>query len=327
LDRSKTQVLRIRAVAVAACAVGAAALLIAAMRSAPAPPPTVGGIPGVVAPGAAMELVQEGFGFTEGPVGTADGGLLFSDLRGNRTYYLDIAGKISVVRDPSNGANGLALTKDGELLSAEGPTKRITKRAEDGAITVVTDGRPGTPLLAPNDLIMDSKGAIYFTDPGGAPLPPEPGRPTRVYYLPPSAKTPVVVDTQNPVPNGLTLTNDDKTLIVDDTSSPIVWAFDIEADGTASNRHVFTTLRDIPAGKLSFADGIAIDRDDRIFVATLSGVQVFDAHGEYLGAISVPRQPANVAFSAPGKQTLYITARQGLYRIKTLTMGPDRLGK
>jgi gluconolactonase len=306
---------------------GAFGMLALAMRATSALAQATTGIPGVIAPGVEPELIREGFLFIEGPVGTAEGGLFFSDLLANRIYYLNPAGNISVVREPSDGANGLALTTDGEILSAEGPTKQITKRGKDGNVTVLTQGIPGTPLLAPNDLIKDAKGGIYFTDPGAAPLPPEPGRPTRVYYLPPGTKSPVIIDTQNRIPNGLTLANDGKTLIVDDTSSSVVWAFDLQFDGTATNRRPFTELRDIPAGQLSFADGIAIDRDDRVYVTTLTGVQVFDAKGAYLGVIAVPRQPANVAFSGPGKQTLYITAREGLYRVRTLTNGPDRLGK
>jgi gluconolactonase len=305
----------------------ASVLLLLAMGGLSALAQTSVGIPGVLAPGVAPELVQDGFVFTEGPVGTADGGLVFSDLRGNRTYYLDSAGRISVVREPSNGANGLALTKDGELLSAEGPAKRITRRAKDGGITVLTEGAPGMPLLAPNDLIADAIGGIYFTDPGAGPIPPKPGQPARVYYLSPNTQSPALIDGKNPLPNGLTLTNDGKTLIVDDTTGSMVWAFDVQPDGAVTNRRVFTTLHDVPVGQLSFADGIAIDREDRIFITTVTGVQVFDAHGKYLGVINVPRQPANVAFSGPGKQTLYITAREGLYRIKTLTKGPDRLGK
>src|SRR5438128_4248561 len=84
-----------------------------------------GGIPGVLAPGVVPELVQEGFTFTEGPVGTADGGLYFSDIRVSKTFYLDPGGKISVFREGTNGANGIALTKAGELLFAEGEAKRI----------------------------------------------------------------------------------------------------------------------------------------------------------------------------------------------------------
>ena len=286
------------------------------------------GIPGVLAPGVVTELVQEGFTFTEGPVGTADGGLFFSDLRANRTYYLDPAGRISVVREGTNGANGLALTKDGELVYAESSAKRITMRKKDGTIAMLTDGVPGSPLLAPNDLIVDAKGGVCFTDPGPGPFsfPPAP-RATGVYYLPAGGKIPVVIDKQNPVPNGLVLTNDGKTLIVNDTSSPIVWAFDVQPDGTATNKRAFAKLHNIPADKASGADGMAIDRDNRVYVSTITGVQAFDAKGQYLGTIALGRQPANVAFSGSDKQTLYITARQGLYRVKMLSVGPARLGK
>jgi len=157
-------------------ALGAAALL--AVAAAPSFAQAPEGIAGVLAPSVVPELVQEGFVFTEGPLGTADGGLYFSDIRVSRVFYLDPTGKISVVRENTNGANGLALTRDGELLFAEGDGKRITKRDKDGTITNVTEGPPGVPLLAPNDLLVDSKGGIYFTDPG--PRPVVPGRPTYV---------------------------------------------------------------------------------------------------------------------------------------------------
>jgi len=283
------------------------------------------GIPGVLAPGAVPELIQEGYVFTEGPVGTADGGLYFSDIRVSKTYFLDPGGKISVAREGTNGANGLALTKDGELLFAEGDAKRITKRNRDGSIAVLTEGPPGVPLLAPNDLIVDTRGGIYFTDPG--PRPVVPGRPTYVYYLPAGAKTPILIDGTVPRPNGLTLTNDGKTLIVDDTLNPTVFAYDVEPDGSVKNKRPFLQLRDIPAGAESGADGMAIDRDGRLYITTVTGVQVFDAKGQYLGTIKAGRQAANVAFGGPDKQTLYLTAREGLYRVKLLAKGPDRLGK
>src|SRR5262245_59977776 len=151
-------------------ALGAAALL--AIAAAQSRAQTPGGIPGVLAPGAVPELVQEGFVFTEGRVGTADGGLYFSDIRVSKTFYLDAGGKIALVRENTNGANGLALAREGELLFAEGDGKRISRRNKDGSITTVTEGPPGVPLLAPNDLIVDSKGGIYFTDPGPRPVVP-----------------------------------------------------------------------------------------------------------------------------------------------------------
>ena len=101
----------------------------------------------------------------------------------------------------------------------------------------------------------------------------------------------------------------------------------VQPDGTATNKRPFTKLHDIPVDKPSGTEGMAIDRDDRIYVSTIAGVQVFDAKGQYLGTIALGRQPANVAFSGADKQTLYITAREGLYRVKMLSRGPARLGK
>jgi gluconolactonase len=303
-------------------AIAAAAIMaLAAPVLAQAP----GGIAGVLAPGVVPQLVQEGFVFTEGPVGTADGGLYFSDIRVNKTHYLDPAGKISVAREGTNGSNGLALTKDGELVFAEGDGKRITKRNKDGSIVTLTEGPPGAPLLAPNDLILDAKGGIYFTDPG--PRPVVPGRTAYLYYLGPGAKQPVVIDDKIARPNGLTLTRDGKTLIVDDTIGPAVFAYDVQADGGVTNKRTFAELRDIPEGKESGADGLALDHEGRVYITTLPGVQVFDAKGQYLGTIKVPRQPANAAFAGPDKRVLYVTAREGLYRLKMLSQGPDRIGK
>ena len=304
-------------------ALGAAALL--AVAAVPSIAQAPGGIPGVLAPSAVPDLVQEGFVFTEGPLGTADGGLYFTDIRVSKIFYLDPGGKISMVRENTNGANGLALTRDGELLLAEGDGKRITKRNKDGAITTVTEGPSGVPLLAPNDLLVDSKGGIYFTDPG--PRPVVAGRPTYVYYLPSGARQPILLDGSIARPNGLTLTGDGRTLIVDDTLNPTVFAYDVQPDGSVKNKRAFTQLRDIPAGSESGADGIAIDRDDRVYITTVTGVQVFDAKGQYLGIIKVARQPSNAAFAGADKQMLYITAREGLYRVRTLAKGPDRLGK
>jgi gluconolactonase len=285
------------------------------------------GIPGVVAAGVEPTLVQEGFTFLEGPVGTPDGGLFFSDLMGaNKIYRLDPAGRITQVRENTRNTNGLALAKNGDLFGAEGDGKRINRFSPaTGRVTEVTAGIPGTGLMSPNDLILDRNGGIYFTDPG--PRPVVPGRKAYVYYLPPGAQQPVMLDDSITRTNGLTLTNDGRTLIVGDTLGDTVFAFDVQRDGTVRNKRPFAKIRDVQPGQESGADGMAIDRAGRLFITSTTGVQVFDPKGAYLGTIKVPRQPANVAFSGPGKRTLYITARQGLYMLVTLTRGPDRPGK
>jgi len=304
-------------------ALGAAAAVALLAGAARAQSP--GGIAGVVAPGVVPELVQEGFVFTEGPVGTPDGGLYFSDIRPNRIHYLDPGGKISLVREQTNGANGLALTRDGDLIAAEGEGKRISKRSRDGMVTTVTEGIAGKPFLSPNDVLVDAKGGIYITDPG--PRPVVPGRTAYVYYLPVGAKEPVVLDDQIARPNGVMLTRDGKTLIVNDTLGPTVYAYDVLPDGGVKKKRTFAQLLDIPEGKESGADGMALDREDRLYVTTVAGVQVFDAAGKHLGTIKVPRQPANAGFAGLDKRVLYITAREGLYRINMLAQGPDRIGK
>jgi gluconolactonase len=287
---------------------------------------TQSGIPGVVAPGIEPELVQEGFTFTEGPLGTMDGGLYFTHLLGaNRIYRLDASGKISVFRENSNGTNGLAFTPTGDLVGAEGRGKRISKIGQDGTAAELTHGDGEKPLMAPNDLIVDANGGIYFTDPG--PPPVVPGRKAYVYYLPARATKALVVDDAIVRPNGLILTLDGKMLIVADSVADTMYAFDVQSDGTITNKRTFIRLRDIPHGEQSGADGIAIDHDGRIYVTTIAGVQVFDNMGKCLGTIRMAHKPSNVAFSGPGKRRLYITTHEGLYQMQTLTQGPERLGK
>jgi len=283
------------------------------------------GIPGVVAKGEIVRLVKEGFAFTEGPVGMADGGLFFSDLlTSDRIHRLDPKGEITIFREKADAAGGLAVTRTGELFAVQTTAKRVVKIA-NGQVTTLTEGSPDKPLLAPNDLIMDAKGGIYFTDPG--PRPVVPGRIVYVYYLPAGAKQPIMLDDKIARPNGIMITTNGRTLLVDDTVGDTVFAYDIQTDGTVKNKRPFAKLMGIPVEQNSGADGMALDRDDRLYVASLTGVQVFDKNGRYLGTIPVPRQPSNAAFSDTDKRSLYITAREGLYRLRMLSQGPDRAGK
>jgi len=268
--------------------------------------------------------VQEGFQFTEGPVGAADGTLYFTDYRASRIYRLDASGKAVLYREKTNETNGLALNRAGELVLAEGAGRRISV-IRGGKVVELTAGSPARPLMVPNDLIVDAKGGIYFTDPASRPI--VPGRKVYVYYLPPGAKEPLVIDDELARPNGIAITPDGRTLIVGNIVSDVVQAYDIQPDGSVRNKRTFARLTEIPAGEDSGADGIAVDRDGRVYVTSIPGVQVFDSAGRHLGTIRVPRRPTNVAFAGPGKQTLYITAREGLYRLQMAVPGPDRVGK
>lgn len=285
-----------------------------------------GGLSGVIAPEAKLELVREGFQFTEGPLPMADGSLLFTDLRASRVHRLDPQGGITTVYEKTDETNGLAYDRNGELYGIEAAgAKRLRRFNRDGSVSEITRGDGVNAMLQPNDLIIDVKGGIYFTDPGPRPL--VPGRKVHVYYLPPGAKNAVVADDRMVRPNGLTISLDGKILIVCDTVDHIIWQYDIQTDGRLANRRPYARMQNIAAGEDSGGDGLAIDREGRLFVTSVTGIQIFDPAGNYLGNIPVPRKSTNVAFSGPGKSVLYITAREGVYKIQTLTRGPDRPGK
>ena len=286
------------------------------------------GIPDVVAAGVEPELVKDGFMFTEGPVGTPDGGLYFTDIRANKIYKMDPEGKITTVRTNTGGANGLALNS-GELYAAEGTAKLISRGNQNGRNTTVIDAS-NAPLGAPNDLIFDAKGGFYFTDPSATPLFPKvAGQFGKVYYVATSVGIPPYsIDDKITRPNGLTLTLDGRYLLVDDTLGDAIWSFDVQpkVKGKGIKKTEFAKITLLTDGE-SLADGMAIDRDGRLYVATGAGVQVFDRRGKFLGNIKVPKQPSNVAFSGPDKKTLYITAREAVYKLQMLSQGPERQGK
>ena len=302
------------------------AIVAAALCAGCATAPTDEGLMRVLATSAKVELVRENFAFTEGPLPTADGGLLFTDYRGDKIWRLDPKGALSVFRERTNMTNGIAFMPNGDLVAVEYKAQRISVSAADGRnIRDLTRGDGTRPLIGVNDAIADAKGGVYFTDPHERPI--VVGRKVFVYYLPPGQSRARVVDDTMIRPNGLVLSPDGKTLYVADTVGHDVIAWDVRPDGGLAGRRPFARLRGIKEGEDSGGDGMAVDRDGRLYVTSVPGVQVFDARGQYLGTIRIPRRPTNVAFSGPGKQTLYVTAREGLYRIDTLVRGPDRLGK
>jgi gluconolactonase len=282
-------------------------------------------IPGVIAAGAQVELVRGGFKGLEGPVAAPDGGLFFSDIPAGITYKLETNGTIAVWRENTNGANGLFLARDGRLLAAEGAGRRIVAVTPDRRVTPLATAFNGQPLRAPNDAIADSRGGIYFTDPMPRPAPDvAPKEPGNVHYL--TAKGEVLLlDGQIRRPNGLTLSLDEKILYVGDTEGEFVYAFDVGADGRASNKREFARLLEPEKGSFgprSRADGMAIDATGRLYVSTAAGIQVIDPRGTHLGIIRLPSVARNVAFGGQGRRTLYLTALDSLYRVQTLAEGP-----
>lgn len=286
------------------------------------------GLAEVVAPGAVPEVAQNGFKYTEGPTLGPDGALYFSDIPNNRIHRLGPDGKLTVHLENSEGANGLAFDRQGRLVFAQGERARVARLAPGGGSPIsVAEKYSERGFIKPNDLILDRRGGIYFTDPGRrpAPLPAVPA----VFYVQPSGKV-ALISQDISRPNGISLSPDEKTLYLANATGEHVIAYDVLPDGSVQNRRNFAQVREVrrtEAGIESGADGLAIDRQGRLYVTSLIGVQVFDPRGQHLGTIAVPKKPSNLAFGGPDRRTLFITAQDTVYRLKMVAQGPEGRSK
>lgn len=266
-----------------------------------------------------VTLVQDGFTFVEGPTWrVAQRDLLFSDIDGNKIYRLLPSGTVEVFRDPSDNTNGMAVDEHGDLLAAEHGARRVSRRDSGGAVATVVDRFEGRKLNSPNDLVVRSDGTVYFTDP---PFGIEEGQQeldfNGLFRLAPGVDGALTAEVRGELtwgPNGVALAPGEDILYVTDTTEGTIAAFDVAADGAVSNQRRF-------ADTDATADGVAVDREGNLFVATLAGVEVFAPDGTRWGVIAVPRQPSNCGFGGDDARTLYITARAGLFRVQLARPG------
>jgi gluconolactonase len=295
-----------------------------------APPPasfSATSIPGVVAAGAKIELVKAGLGRTEGPVAMQDGSMLVSSA--NSILKVDSSGNVSTFIENSNQTNAMGWDLKGRLISvqrARGNEKVGVLYPSDQATTIL-DKFQGQPFASLNDLALDKRGGIYFTDTKG------------IYYLPPGGSVTKIID-DVPSPNGVVLSPDERTLYAHNKDGAFMLAFDVAADGTISNRRNFARYKSVripghadPAwNEDNGADGMAVDSEGRVYAATNSGVEVFSARGDLLGVIPVQwgaeinriRHPQNLAFGGPDRKTLYMVGAGTIYKVRTLSQGPQR---
>lgn len=263
-----------------------------------------------------VELVQDGYMFTEGPQWReAQGDLVFSDIDGNTIYRYTPGGGAPVVHVmPSNRSNGLAIDGGGALIAAEHQTRRVTR---DG--TPIATTFEAKQLNSPNDVIVADDGTIYFTDPPyGIPA----GQTMEqgfcgVFRLASGVLTAEYRGPTTSRPNGIGISPDGKTVYVADTADGKVYRFAVGTGGALEDRQVFVTTQGNP-------DGLAIDTGGNLFVTTSGGVEVFSPTGTRWGNIATPMQPANCAFGDADHQTLYITARTAVYRVRLANPGLPR---
>lgn len=280
-------------------------------------------IEGVVASGTPIVLIKEGFQGTEGPIALPDGSLAFTEGQINQITRIAPDNSTSPYLQNSGGANGLAFNTGGELIAVVTTKPGIAVLAPAGKARVLVDQFEGTPLNRPNDLVVDQRGGVYFTDPGARPEAGKPAPATAVYYLPPKGALKRLA-TDVPRPNGIQLSPDEKTLYVANTFGEHILAYDIKKDGSVGKGRNFAKLAGVTqtdTGITSGADGLAVDARGRLYVASAAGVQVFDSKGAAVGTIPLPKAPQNLAFAGEGKKTLYVVGRGAAYKIAVLTPG------
>ncbi|RYG16402.1 MAG: SMP-30/gluconolactonase/LRE family protein [Chitinophagaceae bacterium] len=285
----------------------------------------VSAIPGVLAEGAKLEFIKEGFEGTEGPIGLEDGSLIFTETRANRVTRIAEDGSTSIFLENTNGTNGLAFNKKGELVSVQNLQPKIGVVYPAGKEKIWVESYEGKAFQRPNDLVINKKGGVYFTDIGVLPKGENttPARPA-VYYVTSDGKiSQVASDIARP--NGIQLSRDEKTLYVANTAGEHVLAYKVLDDGKLGEKREFAKLEGFQkteTGELSSgADGLAIDDKGRLYVASNAGIQVFDDKGGSVGVIPVPHKPQNLAFAGKDKKTLYIVGRGAAYKVPVLTPG------
>jgi gluconolactonase len=311
----------------------------------------------IIPEGTEPTLLQEGFKFTEGPT-WMDGEYYFSSMFFDipaGTWALDPSKSDLIAMKPDGSwryvlkgklqTNGLMLKGNGNLVACDMQGHRIVEISPKGRevkvlATKITAGdiQKGLRLDGPNDLIIDAKGGIYFTDPkfinGTAERPSK-----TLNYIRPDGEVVCVIENADlkefNMINGVELSPDGKTLYINNTyhhegkiseAANFIWAYDVNEDGTLANKRKFCeqflpVAEWINHGRSSCSDGMVVDAQGNLYTATTMGLQIFNPKGEFIGIVYTPTFPVSVCFGGPDFDTLFMTCWDKIYTIKTNVKG------
>ena len=272
----------------------------------------------VIAPGAQLQKLAGDFQFTEGPTCDAEVNVFFTDQPNDRIMEWSVDGKLSTFLQPAGRANGMFFDARGNLVACADAKNELWSIAPDKKSTVLIKEYQGKYLNGPNDVWVAPDGGLYITDPFYK-------RPwwdhttmaqdgEQVYYLSPDGKKLTRVTNDFKKPNGITGTPDGKKLFVADIGANRTYAFDIQSDGSLTNKTLFCAKG---------SDGMTIDEKGDLYLCG-RGVTVFDKTGRQIEHIEVPEPwSANVSFGGKDHQTLFITASKSLYSISLAVKGAN----
>lgn len=285
----------------------------------------------LVAEDAGLEQLGTGFTFTEGPIWSPEGFLLFSDMPGDVRRRWDESGGVTEVANPSNKGNGMTFDLDGRLIVCEHVTSSVVRMDPDGrggGREVLATHYEGKELNSPNDVIVKSDGTILFTDPTYGRMPGFGIEREQdldfqgVYRLAAGGGEPELLLDDFAQPNGLCFSADESLLYVNDTDRAHIRVFDVDGDGRPVNGRVLADgigTGDLATGEL--VDGMKLDERGNIWVTGPKGVWVFSPEGEHLGVVEVPENVGNVNWGGPNWNWLFIPASTSMYRIQCRVSG------
>lgn len=274
--------------------------------------------PKLIAEGAALQLVSDQFSFTEGPTVDKKGNIFFTDQPNDKIWKYGTDGKLSLFLDKTGRSNGLFFDKKGNLISCADEKNQLWSISPKGKVTVLLDGYQGFKFNGPNDLWIDAKGGIYFTDPYYQRDYWERKKPEiegqKVYYLPKGKKEAFIVDGTLTQPNGIVGTPDGKYLYVADIRASKTYKYQINDDGTLTDRQLFVSQG---------SDGMTLDSRGNLYI-TGKGVTVYDPTGKKIETISVPAGwTANLCFGGKNRNVLFITASKSVFTLQMQVKGVE----
>ena len=256
-----------------------------------------------------IEAVSTKHKFLEGPVWSAhDGYLLFTDVPTNKIHKIDTKG-ISLFREPSGGASGNAFDDKGRLYTCETRARRVVRTDKKEKIEVLADQFEGKKFSGPNDITVTKNEHVFFTDSAfGSAVETRELPFYGVFHISPKGVVSAALKLQTR-PNGLALTSDGGTLYVSNSDERNVRAYDVSKDGILSNERTFVAKTDgVPSG-------LEVDEKGNVYVAA-NEITVFSPQGRKTAVIHVAEKPSNMVFGDGDLQSLYVTARSTLYRVK-----------
>ncbi|MEM6821065.1 MAG: SMP-30/gluconolactonase/LRE family protein [Verrucomicrobiota bacterium] len=267
----------------------------------------------LIKPGAEIQTIGTGYRFTEGPAWGPDQKLYFSDIPNNQIWVWNPGTPPKIFLEPSGRSNGLYFDGQGQLLACQGGARNVSRIKEGSKLEILAKLFKDKRFNSPNDLWVHPNGDIYFTDPRYGKRDSMEMQTEGVYLLKPNGLILRVVDDMVR-PNGIIGSPDGATLYITDPGAKKTWRFSTAQDGSLNDKELF-----VERG----SDGMTLDKKGNLYI-TQGVVAIYQPNGQLREEIQFPQKPSNITFGGPHNETIFVTARTGVYSLKMRVRGAHR---